>query len=84
MQTLQHVADSVWEAAQNVALEVIDGKRLHEDAPWSPHVPVELARIMPDLTGRLPITLPWQTPKPVDPKLHYVWLMDNTAFRPSR
>jgi len=80
MDKLHHIYDSAWEAAHNVALKVIDGGLLHQDAPYSPHVSHRLAHDMPDLTGRLPLTLPWDKAQPVDPEKHYVWLYDNTAF----
>lgn len=36
---------------------------------------------MPDLFDRFPIVLPWTKAQPVDPALHTVWVLDNTAFR---
>lgn len=83
MEKLHHIYDSAWEAAHNVALKVIDGGLLHQDAPFSPGVPHWLAEDMPDLTERIPLTLPWDRIHPIDPEQHYVWLFDNTAFKAS-
>jgi len=84
MEALQHAADSAWEAAQHVAINVIDGSMIHCEAPDSPDVSNELADSMPDLTGRLTLTLPWSRATSVNPEKHYVWILDNTAFRSDR
>lgn len=81
MDTLRHAADSAWEAAQNVALDVVDGSLIHKESPFSPDVPEHLAHNMPDLTGRLSFTFPWTKPSAIDPANDYVWILDNTAFR---
>jgi len=84
MEKLQLIYDSALEAAHNVALSIIDGGLLHQDAPFSPPVSADLAADMPDLIDRLPLTLPWDKVRPVDPHLHYVWLFDNVAIRSTR
>ena len=54
---------------------------IEKDSPFSPEVPEDLREWLPDLFDRFPIVFPWEKPKPVDPALHNVWIMDNTAFR---
>lgn len=44
-------------------------------------VPEDLVHWLPDLLDRFPLVLPWEKPKPVDPALHNVWILNNTAFR---
>ncbi|EME40213.1 hypothetical protein DOTSEDRAFT_138108 [Dothistroma septosporum NZE10] len=36
---------------------------------------------MPDLFDRFPVVFPGTRAEPIDPALHTVWLLDNTAFR---
>ena len=61
--------------------EVLSGGAIDKDAPFSPDVPDDLREWLPDLFDRFPIVLPWSKPSPVDPALHNVWILDNTAFR---
>ncbi|KAM0710312.1 hypothetical protein Q7P35_002674 [Cladosporium inversicolor] len=66
---------------RRVAVDVLHAGGIERSSPWSPDVPEELRSWLPDLFDRFPITFPWEKPKPVDPALHNVWILDNTAFR---
>ena len=66
---------------RRTAVEVLSGGGIDRDAPFSPDVPDDLRGWLPDLFDRFPIVLPWEKPQPVDPALHNVWILDNTAFR---
>lgn len=71
----------VTEQARRTVVDVFNGEGIDTDSPFSPEVPEDLRSWMPDLFDRFPIVLPWEKPKPVDPALHNVWILDNTAFR---
>jgi len=66
---------------RRVAVDVLHAGNIERSSPWSPDVPEDLRSWLPDLFDRFPITFPWEKPKPVDPALHNVWILDNTAFR---
>lgn len=66
---------------RRVAVDAMSGGGIERDAPFSPDVPDDLREWLPDLFDRFPIVFPWDKPKPVDPALHNVWILDNTAFR---
>lgn len=69
---------------RRTAVDVVSGGGIERDAPFSPDVPEHLRSWLPDLFDRFPIVFPWDKPKPVDPALDNVWVMDNTAFRVPR
>ena len=69
---------------RRLAVDAMSGGGIERDAPFSPDVPEDLRNWLPDLFDRFPIVLPWEKPKPVDPALHNVWILDNTAFRSPR
>lgn len=71
----------VLEQGRRAAVDVAQSGSITRDSPYSPDVPEELIAIMPDLFDRFPLVFPWTRPQPVDPALHNVWIMDNTAFR---
>lgn len=81
MELFKNLGDSIAEQAHRVAVDVINGPGINKDAPYSPDVPEELRHTMPDLFDRFPLVMPWEKPSHVDPALHNVWLLDNTAFR---
>lgn len=62
-------------------VHLVSGGAIEDSSPWSPEVPEELSSWLPDLFDRFPITLPFSKPQPVDPALHNVWILDNTAYR---
>lgn len=66
---------------RRIAVDVLNGGGIERDSQFSPDVPDSLSSWLPDLFDRFPIVLPWEKPKPVDPALHNVWILDNTAFR---
>ena len=67
--------------ARRTAVDLLNGEEIENDSPFSPDVPEDLRSWLPDLFDRFPIVLPWSKPEPLDPALHNVWLLDNTAFR---
>ena len=69
---------------RRIAVEALSAGGIERDSPFSPEVPEDLREWLPDLFDRFPVVLPWEKPKPVDPALHNVWLLDNTAFRSPR
>lgn len=71
----------VLDVGRRAAVDFFEGHSINQDAPHSPDVPEDLRAVMPDLFDRFPIVLPWSRPEPVDPALHSVWILDNTAFR---
>ncbi|WPH04192.1 phosphatidate phosphatase app1 [Acrodontium crateriforme] len=71
----------VMDQGRRVTVDVLNGGGIDNDSPWSPEVPEDLREWLPDLFDRFPIVFPWHHPTPVDPALHTVWLLDNTAFR---
>lgn len=71
----------VLEQGRRATAEVLSGGAIEHDSPHSPEVPEHLRQWLPDLFDRFPIVLPWESPKPIDPATHSVWLLDNTAFR---
>lgn len=76
--------DFLWDIAnqgRRAAVDLLHSHEITNDAPYSPDVPEDLREWLPDLFDRFPIVLPWEKPKPVDPALHNVWILDNTAFR---
>jgi hypothetical protein len=73
--------NEVLNQGRRTAVEVLSGGGIERDAPFSPDVPDDLREWLPDLFDRFPIVLPWEQPKPVDPAIHSVWILDNTAFR---
>ncbi|KAM0715775.1 hypothetical protein Q7P37_008289 [Cladosporium fusiforme] len=66
---------------RRATVDLLHAGGIARSSPWSPDVPEELTSWLPDLFDRFPITFPWDSPKPVDPALHNVWIMDNIAFR---
>lgn len=62
-------------------VDLLSAGEIERSSPWSPSIGIELHHSMPDLFDRFPITWPWEKAKPVDPALHTVWILDNTAFR---
>lgn len=66
---------------RRVAVDAMHGGDIEASSPYSPEVPEDLRSWLPDLFDRFPIVLPWEKPKPIDPALHNVWILDNTAFR---
>jgi hypothetical protein len=54
---------------------------INKPSKYSPEVPSDLSKDMPDLFERLPLMFPWDKSQPVDPTQHTVWILDNTAFR---
>jgi len=66
---------------RRAVVHLVSGGAIDASSPWSPEVPIELSSWLPDLFDRFPITLPFAQPKPVDPALHNVWILDNTAYR---
>lgn len=70
-----------WDHGRRAAVDALETVGINHSSPWSPEVPDELRSSMPDLFDRFPIVLPWAKPQPVDPALHTVWILDNTAFR---
>lgn len=77
MNFIHEVADQ----GRRAVVETFSGGGIKKDSPFSPDVPDDLRGWLPDLFDRFPIVFPWQKPQPVDPALHNVWIMDNTAFR---
>ncbi|KAK1817454.1 hypothetical protein LTR12_008094 [Friedmanniomyces endolithicus] len=76
--------DLVWDVVdqgRRAAVDLLHGQQIDHSSPFSPDVPEDLRNWLPDLFDRFPITLPWEKPRPVDPALHNVWILDNTAFR---
>lgn len=76
-----NILKEIGEQGRRAAVDAIQSGSINRDAPYSPEVPEELRSFMPDLFDRFPITFPWSKPEPVDPALHTVWMLDNTAFR---
>ncbi|KAK5173106.1 uncharacterized protein LTR77_003228 [Saxophila tyrrhenica] len=66
---------------RRLAVDALSGGGIERASPDSPAVPSDLAAWLPDLFDRFPLVFPWEQPTPVDPALHSVWLLDNTAFR---
>ncbi|TKA77460.1 hypothetical protein B0A55_04759 [Friedmanniomyces simplex] len=76
--------DLVWDVVdqgRRATVDLLHGHEIDHSAPFSPDVPEDLRNWLPDLFDRFPIILPWEKPKPVDPALHNVWILENTAFR---
>ena len=71
----------VWDQGRRAAVDVLHGSSIDHSSPHSPDVPEDLRQTMPDLYDRFPIVMPWEKAQPIDPALHNVWLLDNTAFR---
>ncbi|GAB1727939.1 hypothetical protein NU195Hw_g6242t1 [Hortaea werneckii] len=67
--------------ARRTTVDIMHGAEIEKDCPFSPEVPDDLRSWLPDLFDRYPIVLPWSKSKPIDPALHNIWLLDNTAFR---
>jgi len=65
---------------RRAVVHLVSGGAIDASSPWSPEVPQELSSWLPDLFDRFPITLPWSKPRPIDPALHNVWILDNTAY----
>jgi hypothetical protein len=70
----------VFDQGHRAAVDLLHGGDIETSSPFSPDVPEDLRMWLPDLFDRFPITLPWDKPKPIDPALHNVWILDNTAF----
>lgn len=71
------------DVGRRATVDALQSTNIDGDSPFSPEV-TEHERHefnMPDLFDRFPIVFPWSEPKPVDPALHTVWILDNTAFR---
>jgi hypothetical protein len=66
---------------RRVAVDALQNRSIESSSPYSPDVPEELRFSMPDLFDRFPFVWPWAKAQPVDPALHTVWILDNTAFR---
>ncbi|KAF2169773.1 hypothetical protein M409DRAFT_20187 [Zasmidium cellare ATCC 36951] len=77
MDFLKEVVD----VGRRATVDALQSSQIDEDSPFSPEVPEELRSFMPDLFDRFPLVFPWNKAEPVDPALHTVWLLDNTAFR---
>ncbi len=77
MNFLHEIADQ----GRRTVVDVLSGGGIERDSPHSPDVPEDLRQWLPDLFDRFPVVLPWEKPKPVDPALDNVWILDNTAFR---
>ncbi|KAK3113414.1 hypothetical protein LTR53_009316 [Teratosphaeriaceae sp. CCFEE 6253] len=77
MELLRDVVDQ----GRRAAVDLLHGQQINHSAPFSPDVPEDLRNWLPDLFDRFPIVLPWEKARPVDPALHSVWILDNTAFR---
>lgn len=73
--------NEVWSQGRRATVDVFSGGGIEKDSPFSPEVPDDLQQWLPDLFDRFPVVFPWQKPTPVDPALHNVWILDNTAFR---
>jgi hypothetical protein len=71
----------VWDQGRRAVVDVFSFGGIERDSPDSPNVPEDLRSWLPDLFDRFPVVFPWEKPKPVDPALHNVWILDNTAFR---
>ena len=65
---------------RRATVDVFSGGGIERDSEFSPDVPDGLREWLPDLFDRFPIVLPWEKPQLVDPALHNVWILDNTAF----
>ncbi|EMD00033.1 hypothetical protein BAUCODRAFT_119594 [Baudoinia panamericana UAMH 10762] len=77
MDFLREVVDQ----GRRAAVDALSGGRIEKDSPFSPEVPDDLRGWLPDLFDRFPIVFPWERPKPIDPAVHNVWILDNTAFK---
>ncbi|KAK5699879.1 hypothetical protein LTR97_006012 [Elasticomyces elasticus] len=76
--------DYLWSALEQprrLAVDLLHSHEIDNSSPWSPEVPEDLREWLPDLFDRFPIVWPWEQAKPVDPAIHNVWILDNTAFR---
>lgn len=71
----------VMDVGRRTAVDALQSSQIDHDSPFSPEVPEDLRHSMPDLLDRFPLVFPWTKPEPVDPAVHTVWLLDNTAFR---
>ena len=71
----------VLDQGRRATVDVLSGRQIDRSAPYSPDVPEHLREWLPDLFDRFPVVLPWQEPRQIDPALHTVWIMDNTAFK---
>ena len=71
----------VWDQGRRATVDVLSSGGIERDSPFSPDVPDDLRNWLPDLFDRFPVVLPWERPQPVDPALHSIWILDNTAFR---
>lgn len=76
-----NILRDVLEQGRRATSDVLNGSNIEHDSPHSPEVPDDLREWLPDIFDRFPIVLPWEKPRPIDPALHSVWLLDNTAFR---
>ncbi len=71
----------LFDSGRRTVVQVFSAGGIARDSPNSPDVPEDLRSWLPDLFDRFPIVFPWQKALPVDPALHNVWILDNTAFR---
>jgi len=76
-----NILHEIWDQGRRAAVEALHGNDIDSSSPFSPEVPEELRSWLPDLFDRFPVILPWEKPQPIDPALHNVWILDNTAFR---
>ncbi|KAK5126274.1 hypothetical protein LTR85_010509 [Meristemomyces frigidus] len=76
-----NIIREISEQARRTAADIFNGGPIANASPSSPEVPEDLRSWLPDLFDRFPIVLPWSKPSPVDPALHNIWILDNTAFR---
>ncbi|KAI9694504.1 MAG: hypothetical protein M1822_000120 [Bathelium mastoideum] len=81
MEHLKKLGDEALAAGHQLAVGVVDSSLIDKDAPFSPEVPLDLKKSMPDLMDRFAFVWPGSKPKDANPEDHAVWLLDNTAFR---
>ncbi|KAL9067563.1 MAG: hypothetical protein Q9157_006767 [Trypethelium eluteriae] len=81
MDELNKLSSAALDASHQMAVSAIDGPMINKDAPFSPEVPSDLKKSMPDLMDRFSFKWPGSKPKDANPEDHAVWLLDNTAFR---
>lgn len=77
MDFLKEVAD----VGRRATVDILQSTGIEDDSPFSPEVPDHLRHNMPDLFDRFPLVFPWTKTQSIDPALHTVWILDNTAFR---
>lgn len=78
---MMNFLNDIWDQGRRTVVDVFSFGGIERDSPQSPDVPEDLRTWLPDLFDRFPVVFPWEKAKPVDPALHNVWILDNTAFR---